>query len=121
MNFTHSLTTDIFNFSPNDKAEDGQILTNGIMVNYFINPFNFLINNDEEVFSKLFSNPQNFFIAGEKHEDTATAHKKKLDDQHPRSTKKFGYQNVTVEHCRKFVLDMKKRIGAADKISAFGR
>jgi hypothetical protein len=107
LHFTHSLTTDIFNFSPNDATRDGNIVGGCMVVNLFDSrPDQSLINNDAEVFSGLFSNREVFFIAGEKHEA---------------AVKKYGYQNVRSNHYSIFVTEMKRRIKETENISAFGK
>jgi len=74
LHFTHSMTTDIFNFSPRGVRREGEIVTGCMVINKFYSKkLGDLINNDEKVFSELFSKENSILFAGdEKTEDGRT-------------------------------------------------
>jgi len=100
LNFTHSLSSDIFNLSPNAAAKSGEIVTGSMVVNLFKDCKD-LKNNDEEDFSELFSNEHSIITAGE-------------------NSKEF-YQIVAYNDYEKFIGDMRTKIRETAKrdIAAF--
>ena len=102
LNFTHSLTTDIFNFCQNGAAKDGKIVTGCMVVNSFkcksLGP---LKNNDGEVFTGLSSEGDNIIVAGKK------------DSEGDYKVSNLDYDN--------FILAMRRKIAETENISAFGK
>jgi len=96
--FTHSLTTDIFNLTPNAEARPGEIVTGCMVVNKF-NDKNWpdLKNDDAKVFSGLFSDRESIIFAG----------------------KNESHQKVTRRDCDDFIKSMKGRVKVVKNISAF--
>jgi hypothetical protein len=118
------LTSDIFNFSPPATARNGldrkEIVTGCIVVNVFKSECD-LINNDADVFSKLFSDSKRIIFAGEKDQKKAIEHQKLIQEKDPKNDLIYGYQEVTDEQYSDFIKDMKKKIRETSDISAFGR
>jgi len=99
--FTHSLTTDIFNLSPNTEARDGEIVTGCMVVNQFYGDnMDDLKNDDTEVFSGLFSNQKSIIFAGES------------SDKRNQIVTGFDFYEFTTK--------MKRKIKETKNISAFG-
>jgi hypothetical protein len=101
-NFTHSLTTDIFNFCQIGAAKDGKIVTGCMVVNSFMcKSLVPLKNNDGEVFTGLSSEGNNIIVAGKKNSE--------------------GDYEVSNLDCDNFVLEMRRKIEDTENISAFGK
>ena len=103
LNFTHSLSSDIFNLSPNAPARNGEIVTGSMVVNLF-DVLKNLENYDAKVFSELFSNEHSIISAGENPKNNHQKH-----------------HYVAYHDYDDFIMKMKTKIKETANISAFGR
>jgi len=135
LNFTHSLTTDIFNFNSRGAPRDGKIVTGCMVVNKFHSEqVTDLRNNDAKVFSELFSKKESILLAGEKQPETEgektndekrrhggteddKTEEGRTEDERPENDNRI----VTLDDCINFKCEMQRQFKKTEKISAIGK
>jgi len=99
LHFTHSLPSDIFNLNSKNGERDGEKVIACMVINKFAPGNEDLVNDDAQVFSRLFPNNKKIMAGPE------DAYDNKVTD--------VKYED--------FIKDVKRSVIESEKVSAFGK